>query len=83
MSNLFLDFPTQQPFDGRFEAGHNSDWFCKERVLVSWSGKASAAVRFEDQQELLMCPQVWPETKHRLAQQQWKPAGTLSQPPLL
>lgn len=69
MSNLILDhFQYQQPFDGRFEAEHDSDWFCKERVLVGWGGKAPVSVSCAVQQELLTRLQVWPETKHRLAQ---------------
>lgn len=81
MSNLILDhFQYRQPFDSRFEAERDSDWFCKERVLIGWGGKSAGAVSCVLRQELLTGPQVWPKTKHRLVQVQWKPSRTLSHP---
>lgn len=79
MRNLIFDhFLYQQPFDSKFEAEQASDWFCKEGMLGGRGGKAAAAVSSVVQQELLMCPQIWPETKHRLLQLQWKPSRALS-----
>lgn len=52
---------SQQSFDGRFGAGHDSDRFCKERVVCKSERRSTSSCEV---QELLICPQVWPDTKH-------------------
>lgn len=67
--------PSQEPFDGRFGTGHDSDRFCKERVVCKSERRGTSGCEV---QELLVCPQVWPDTRHRLAQLQCVPLYCLS-----